>query len=148
MKNVTPYRSNRLASHGALLVLPAACLALGMLAGPQIRATYERLFPAPAFTTGDFGTLQRESDAPVVLFSTSTCPYCSQVRGLFGRLNVRYRDFVIDESEEARRRFDRLGGGAVPLLFIGDRRIVGFRETTIRDALALIAPPALATPTR
>jgi len=147
MKTTTRW-SNRLASHGLLLALPAACLALGVLAGPQIRATYDRLFPAPAFTTGDFSLLQRESDAPVVLFSTSTCPYCREVRDLFVRLNVRYRDFVIDDSAEARQRFDRLGGRAVPLLLIGDRRIVGFREATIRDALALIAHPALHTPSR
>ena len=74
----------------------------------------------------------------VVMVSTSTCPYCALARAYLDQAKVEYRDFVIDQSADAQQQFQALGGGKVPLLFIGNRRIVGYREDTIRDSLALI----------
>lgn len=114
-----------------------AFLAAGLFAGPWLRAGYDRLFPPAAFVTGDFDRLYQDAGKPVVVFSTSTCPFCKRAREMLARENVDYRDFVVDQSPDAERRFEELGGGAVPQVFIGDRRIMGFREQVIRESLAL-----------
>lgn len=113
------------------------CLGAGLWAGPFARAAYERLFPSPAFTTGNHVELLRQAGSSVVMFSTSTCPHCSDARALLQREGVAYRDFLIDKSPEAKAQFESLDGEGVPLIFIGDRRIVGYRESVIRESLDL-----------
>ena len=126
-------------SSAALLIL---FLGGGLLAGPSVRSAYERLFPEPAFVTGDFAALYREAGTPIVMFSTSTCPFCRRARELLDHEQAQYRDFVVDQSPDAQRQFEALGGGGVPLLFIGNRRIVGFRADTIRESLSSIPSPS------
>ena len=129
----------------AAIALLCACFFAGSYGGPVVRAAYARVFPDPAFQTGDFRSLYRDAGGSVVLFSTSTCPYCRQTRELLQRRSVRYVDYVVDQSEGAANRFKALGGKGVPLIYIGDRSISGFRETAIVDALARLPsahPPA------
>ena len=125
--------------------LPAAilmaCFIGGLFGAPLARVTYARLFPPAEFVAGDYSRLYAEAGKPVVLFSTSTCPYCKQTRALFDAAGVQYADYVIDESESAEQKFKSLGGSTVPLVFIGDREIRGFREATIRHSLALVRKP-------
>jgi len=126
--------------------LPAAilmaCFIGGLFGAPLARVTYARLFPPPEFVAGDYSKLYAEAGKPVVLFSTSTCPYCKKTRALFDAAGVQYADYVIDESESAEQKFKDLGGSAVPLVFIGQREIRGFREAAIRNALALTRSPS------
>jgi glutaredoxin len=122
--------------------VPLVALAAGVIAAPHSRALYERIFPEPAFVTGDFLALYRNAGKTVVMFSTSTCPYCKHEREWLASAHVDYHDYVIDQSDDARQRFEHVDGGAVPLLFIGDRRIVGFREDTLRESVALLNLPA------
>lgn len=134
----------KLATALLYLAMPLAFLGVGLWLGPSLHDLYARLFPAPAFVRGDFGDLYRETGKPVVMFSTSTCPHCRSARDLLAHERVDYHDFVIDESAGAERRFKTLHGEGVPLLFIGDRRITGFQESTIRDALAALKAAARA----
>lgn len=119
-------------------ILVAAFLGLGIWIGPYLRGAYERWFPEPAYVTGDYADLHRQTEKAVVLFSTSTCPYCQKTRELLAEEHVDYRDFVVDRSADAEREFKALGGGGVPQLFVGNRRITGFRPDAIRESLALI----------
>jgi glutaredoxin len=100
------------------------------------------MFPPNAFTEGDFSAVYRDAGKPVVLFATSTCPYCSQTRELLARAHVDFKEWTTDKSEQAREKFAALGGDAVPLLFVGHRRIVGYDEGAIRQSLLLAAPDA------
>lgn len=112
-----------------------AVMSAGFWLGPQARDLYQRWFPPPAYVTGDFSDLRLEAGKPVVIFTTSTCPYCKQARDLLDRAKVDYRDYVVDRSPDAQRRFAALDGKGVPVLFIGDRRITGFREDVILQSL-------------
>lgn len=116
----------------------AVFLGAGLWLGPHLRNLHASIFPEPAYLEGDHTALYQEAEMPVVMFSTSTCPYCALARAYLDQAKVEYRDFVIDQSTDAQQQFQALGGGKVPLLFIGNRRIVGYREDTIRDSLALI----------
>jgi glutaredoxin len=120
------------------LVAVVVFLGAGLWLGPHARFAYDRLFPVPAYVSGHYADVFQRAGKPVVLFSTSTCPHCQHARDLLHAQRVDYEDLVIDQSPEAKREFDALGGSAVPMLFIGDRRITGFHEDTIRESLALI----------
>jgi mycoredoxin len=110
----------------------------GFWLAPHARSAYEGIFPTPAFVNGNYSAIFQEAGKPVVMFSTSTCSHCAHAREYLSKAQIDYRDFVIDQSPDAKQRFDALGGDGVPLLFIGDRRITGFREDTIHESLALI----------
>jgi glutaredoxin len=124
-----------------LLLIPAF-FAAGVLGGPYLSRTYHAWFPPPQFTTGDHAELYRRAGNDVVMYATSTCPYCAKARKLFAARGIRYTEYLIDKSEAAQRDFVSKGGVAVPLLYIGDRRIQGFREPVIVESLAKVRPSA------
>jgi glutaredoxin len=121
----------------ALLLVVSLAVAFGVGYGAPRLATAarDRWFPEPPFTTGDFSAVRAEAGSDVVLFATSTCPYCAKARHLLDTRKVDYRAVLIDASEAASRRFHDLGGTVVPLLFVGDRRIAGYREDVIVASL-------------
>lgn len=119
-------------------IVIAACFAAGLYGAPAFRSAYSRIFPEPAFRSGDFAKLHEDANNAVVLFSTSTCPYCRKTRELLEAQGVPYKDYIIDTSADAKARFEAAGGVAVPLIYIGDREIRGFRESAISDALAAL----------
>lgn len=127
------------------IVLLALCFASGLYGAPLARTAYQRWFPEPAYRSGNYAQLHADAHSDVVLFSTSECPYCKQARALLTERGVPFTDYVIDKSAEAEKRFAAAGGVAVPLLYIGNRRIRGFSAATISDALAALpesGPPA------
>jgi glutaredoxin len=110
------------------------------LLGPPLRQMFDQLFPEPIYVTGNYTALYKQTGKHVVMFSTSTCPYCERARTYLRQANVDYQDFVIDLAPSAKQQFKELGGSRVPVLFIADRRIIGFHEDTIRESLGLIQP--------
>lgn len=128
----------QLAKAATATIVLLLCLGLGVWSGPWLQGAYKRLFPEPAYIAGNYEAVYRQAGKPVVMFSKSTCPYCVQARALLERENIVFEELIVDQSPAARQQFDQLQGGSVPMLFIGDRRIVGFRENTIRESLALI----------
>jgi glutaredoxin len=122
----------------ALLGSIAGCFLVGLYGAPLAKGTYFALFPAPEYKIGDYSQIYDMAGKQVVLFSTSTCPYCEKTRALLAKLGVSYQDYMIDKSPEAETAVRKLDGSAVPLLFVGARRIKGYRESTIRHAIALL----------
>jgi glutaredoxin len=124
----------------AALRLPlglAVCLALGYHATPLAVGLWRDWFPPPEFVVADNRAFFAEAGAEVVMFSDSRCPWCSKTREFLRARNVRFREYVIDRSPEARARYARLDieNAAVPVLLVGERRIVGYREAAFGDAL-------------
>lgn len=111
---------------------------VGLQIGPRVVGWYHAAFPPPDYTTGNHAALYAKAGKPVVLFATSTCPYCAKVRKLFAERHVAYTEHQIDKSADANREFLARKGIGVPLLYIGDRRIDGFREAAIVNALAAL----------
>ncbi len=123
----------------ALFVLALPCFfALGIYAGPMAANAYASVFPEPGFRTGQFDELYAWAGEEVVMFSDSTCPFCEKARNLLDSSGVAYRELLVDQSAEAKAEFDRRGGVGVPMIFLADRKIIGFREQAIRDGLALV----------
>ncbi len=64
----------------------------------------------------------------VVMYGAQWCGYCKQARSYFASHNVPYTERDIDRSPAARQEFERLGGGGVPLILVGEARLQGFSK--------------------
>jgi glutaredoxin len=111
------------------------CLAIGLWSGPKLRDLYYSMFPASAYETGDFSEVRRMTSKPVILFSTSTCPYCGLARDFLDSRGIPYLDLVIDLDEDAARNYELIEGQGVPTFIIGDRKILGFNTPVLVEAL-------------
>ncbi len=118
----------------AVLLIPL-CFAAGLYGGPYATSMYNKVFPKPQYTTGDYAALYQKAGNEIVMYSTTGCPYCAKVRKIFDEKGVKYTEYQVDKSKEAYAEFKSRGGEYVPLLYIGDRQIAGFREEAIRDAI-------------
>ena len=64
--------------------------------------------------------------APVTMYTTSWCPYCSRARALLKRKGVNFEDIDVDEMPEKRTEMQtRSGRRSVPQIFIGDHHVGG-----------------------
>lgn len=63
----------------------------------------------------------------IVIYTTSSCPYCLRAKSLFERKNLRYQEINIEEDESLRERMIEVSGGrkTVPQIFIGDFHVGG-----------------------
>jgi glutaredoxin len=79
-----------------------------------------------------------ELNTPVIIYSTTWCPYCRSAKAFFAENNIPYTEHNIEESTEARHKYEKLGGGAVPLIVIGERKYNGFYPGRLRKVLGLV----------
>ena len=133
-------KSRRILSVFALFVaVVAVAFVGGRWVGEQAAYVYLLWHPQAGFEQADNRAYFASAEPQVVMFGTGSCPYCAQTRELFARLGVSYREHRIDASEDARRLYAGLGVQTVPVTMIGDRRIYGYREDVLRDALARLS---------
>jgi glutaredoxin-like YruB-family protein len=74
----------------------------------------------------------------VVVYSTSTCPYCTIAKDYLGNRKVGFED--VDVSQDRKRAIEMIkksGQMGVPVLDIGGKIIVGFDRAAIDAALAV-----------
>ena len=76
--------------------------------------------------------------APVIVYSTPTCPYCTLVKEFLSQHNVAYEEKNVAVDREARQEMlSATGRSAVPTLKIGDEVVVGFDRARISELLGL-----------
>lgn len=113
---------------GYLLILAA-----GLGAGLAL-AKLPKLLEKP-YQEGDYSRYFPDARTKVVVYGTSTCPYCAKARNYLKRKNIAYADFNVDESDQARSEFQSLKGVGVPVILVGNRLITGFKPDAIDDAI-------------
>lgn len=66
----------------------------------------------------------------VRIFTTSVCPYCQAAKHLLTSLGAEVEEVRLDSDPELRERLSAENGGwrTVPMVFIGQRFIGGFKE--------------------
>lgn len=90
----------------------------------------------------------------VVLYGTASCGYCRKARYFLNKNNIPFTDLDVEESAEARREFERLGGRGVPVVTVGAKVVHGYdlpRLTALLNCSGCEKTPADAassTPTR
>jgi len=64
--------------------------------------------------------------APVVMYTTSWCPYCERARKLLGAKGVTIQEIDVESAPEKRAEMrSRSGRTSVPQIFIGDHHVGG-----------------------
>ncbi len=71
---------------------------------------------------------QQNEKNNIVMYATSWCGYCRKARNYFHANGIQYTEHDIESDDEAKRRFDLLGGKGVPLILVGGTRMQGFSE--------------------
>jgi glutaredoxin 3 len=67
--------------------------------------------------------------AEVVVYTTSSCPYCVQAKRLLDRKGVPYTEIDVSADAEKRAEMMRASGRrTVPQIFIAEQSIGGFDE--------------------
>ena len=63
---------------------------------------------------------------PVVMYTTSWCPYCERARKLLAAKNVTFSEIDVESAAEKRAEMrNRSGRTSVPQIFIGDHHVGG-----------------------
>ena len=107
-----------------------------LLTGLAIGYAVPRLLRPLPYDKGDYSTYFPDKNVRVVVYGTKDCPFCQQARSYFDTKGIRYVFLDVQDSTEAASQHARLGGGGVPAILIGGRRIRGFWPEEIDKALA------------
>ncbi|MCX8082877.1 MAG: NrdH-redoxin [bacterium] len=75
----------------------------------------------------------------VIVYSTSTCPYCHMVKEFLSENNIEFINYDVGEDreklEEMIRKSNQMG---VPVIDIEGEIIVGFDKDRIRSVLGML----------
>ncbi len=74
----------------------------------------------------------------VIMLGAWWCSYCYQAKRYFQQNDISYCEYDMENTLEGKRLYEENGGGAVPILFIGEYQLSGFSEQQIEAALALL----------
>ena len=110
--------------------------ALGIGTG-YIGANYKKItdwFP----DTNNFSSLHQAYDSKIILYGTETCPFCDKLRRHLREKNINFTDLYIEKSDKVNAQFKSLNEEAVPLLIVGNIKIVGFDKVKTDQALELV----------
>ncbi len=71
---------------------------------------------------------------PVVMYATSTCPFCASARELLRARGVTWTEVSVDvEPDKRAEMMSRSGRSSVPQIFIGDTHVGGFDDLDALD---------------
>lgn len=73
----------------------------------------------------------------VVVYTSSTCPYCNMIKDFLDEKNVEYSEKNISEDATARQELMQKGHMGVPVTVIGDQEVVGFDQAKLVEILGL-----------
>jgi len=72
----------------------------------------------------------------VIVYSTTTCPFCIMVKDWLKGKNVEYNDFNVGlDQEKAKEMMEKSGQMGVPVIDIEGEIIIGFDKPKLEAAL-------------
>ena len=90
------------------------------------------------YVEGNYAAYFPNAQSKVVLYGTDWCGYCAKTRAYFKENKIAFVDLDIEKSPEAKKAHAALGGGGVPLVLIGNRKIQGYNADALQAALKKI----------
>jgi glutaredoxin len=123
------------------LALYALILAAGLGIGHYVPQLVQML--KPSYSEGNFKAYYPDAKIRVVVYGTDTCPFCAKTRAYLKERNIAFGDFDVDKTEKGKRDFGELGGKSVPVILIGNRKLVGFNQKAIDAALDKLASSSM-----
>ena len=76
------------------------------------------------------------SKPDVIMLGAWWCNYCYQAKKYFQKNNTHYCEYDMENTLEGKRLYEKHGGGAVPIMLIGDYQLTGFNQRQIEAAIA------------
>jgi len=74
----------------------------------------------------------------VIVYSTSTCPWCARVKSFLKEKGIGFEDINVDEDKKAAKEMIKISGQmGVPVIVIGKEVIVGFDERALEREIGL-----------
>jgi len=74
----------------------------------------------------------------VVVYSTPTCPYCTQAKDFLKESNVEFEDVnVATDRARAEEMVEKSGQMGVPVILIDDEVLIGFDKKKMIDLLKI-----------
>ncbi len=74
----------------------------------------------------------------VIIYSTPTCVYCRMAKEFFKKHNVAYEEKDVASDMAAQQEMIASSGQmGVPVIRIGERIIIGFDQSRIKEALGI-----------
>ncbi|MFM8333064.1 MAG: glutaredoxin family protein [Candidatus Methylumidiphilus sp.] len=111
--------------------LPVLLLVLGLALLENRERLWHWLHPLPPIATTE----------SVVLYATAWCGYCAKARRFFADNQIAYSELDVEKSAAGRAGYERLGGGSVPIIVIGGRKVLrGYDAEALAEALREAAP--------
>ena len=129
-----------LSKYTRLLAIYAMIIAFGLAVGwgaPRIYAILK-----PAFNESDYSAHYVGKGSNVVVYGTSTCPYCAKTRDYLRERHIQFADLDVGRDPAARTAYAQLGAETVPVILVGKRRLDGFNATALQSALDAAGHPA------
>ena len=81
------------------------------------------------------------SNAPVVFYTSSFCPYCMMAKRLLDSKNIEYTAINVDRDMEKRREMEQLSGRtSVPQIFIAGQSMGGYDDIAALDSVGELDP--------
>jgi len=77
--------------------------------------------------------------AQAVVYTSTNCVYCKQLKSYLTEQNVTFEERNVDENEAYFQELEALGMMSLPVTVIGEYKILGMNTTRIQKALASIA---------
>lgn len=80
----------------------------------------------------------KEGKPKVVVYSTPTCPYCKMAKEFLNQNNIPFEDInVAADKAKAKEMIEKSGQMGVPVIFVGEKMIIGFSKDELKKALKL-----------
>lgn len=77
-------------------------------------------------------------DKKIIVYSTSTCPYCRMVKEFLKENNIEFIEYDVGENREKLEEMIKKSGQlGVPVIDIDGKIIVGFNKEEIKKELGL-----------
>jgi glutaredoxin 3 len=67
----------------------------------------------------------------IIVYSTSTCPYCKMLKDYLGEKQVAYVEKLIDQDDAVKEEMEKVSGGFFGVPFISIIKDDGTRENVI-----------------
>jgi len=78
----------------------------------------------------------KKSQTRIVVFSTSSCPYCLTLKEFLKENNIDFKDIDVSEDEKAQAEMiEKSGQMGVPVIEIDGQIVVGFDKEKISKLL-------------
>ena len=75
---------------------------------------------------------QKTSNKKVIMYGAEWCGVCKKAKRYFNSNNIAFTEYDIDKSAKGKREYEKLGGGGIPIILVGKKRMNGFSASSFQ----------------